>query len=371
MRTTQLPIPGTTPGTHMHLTVHRFGQSGARPQIYIQGGLHADEAPGMIVAHVLREKLAELDGQGLIAGEIILVPAANPIGLAQRVLGTHVGRFDLADGANFNRHYPELGPKALESVGPHLSDNAAHNVTLIRTALRSVLHKEVPQTPSQHLKFMLMGLALDADIVLDLHCDSEGMMHLYTLTTQADVFVPLGAHLGAHAVLTAMVSGDHPFDEAMSGPWQHIAAAFPHKPIPLACASVTVELRGEADVDYALADTDAEAILAFVTGLKAINRPARPTPAPLCKPTPLAASEPMVAPIAGLIVFRKSIGDVLAAGDIVADIIDPVSGETASVCTSAGGIFYARTNVRFIGAGRRFGKVAGTVLVQTGKLLGP
>ena len=60
----------------------------------------------MIVAHHLREQLLALEAEGRIEGEIVLVPSANPIGLAQRVLAAPVGRFDLANGMNFNRGYP-------------------------------------------------------------------------------------------------------------------------------------------------------------------------------------------------------------------------------------------------------------------------
>ena len=39
---------------------------------------------------------------------------------------------------------------------------------------------------------------------------------------------------------------------------------FPQYPIPLSCRSVTVELRGQADVDHDLADRDARALVAFL-----------------------------------------------------------------------------------------------------------
>ena len=57
-----------------------------------------------------------MEAEGRITGEIVLVPSANPIGLAQSVLGDHVGRFNLADGINFNRGYPDLMPKVAERI---------------------------------------------------------------------------------------------------------------------------------------------------------------------------------------------------------------------------------------------------------------
>ena len=47
---------------------------------YIQASLHADELPGMILAHHLIKMLDSADKLGLISKEIIIVPFANPIG---------------------------------------------------------------------------------------------------------------------------------------------------------------------------------------------------------------------------------------------------------------------------------------------------
>src|SRR5215218_9843408 len=101
MKTEQIALSPLAPGASLSLTVLRFGQEGARPCVYVQASLHADEIPGMIAAHHLRERLVALEAEGRIKGEIILVPSANPIGLAQRVMGDHIGRFHLADGVNF------------------------------------------------------------------------------------------------------------------------------------------------------------------------------------------------------------------------------------------------------------------------------
>lgn len=56
--------------------------------------------PAILVTRQLQEKLALLEVQGRLRGEIVLVPFANPLGLSQQVLGQHQGRFDLSDGRN-------------------------------------------------------------------------------------------------------------------------------------------------------------------------------------------------------------------------------------------------------------------------------
>ena len=67
----------------------------------------------MLVSQFLRTELTALEAQGKVLGEIILVPAANPLGLAQAIHGAPFGRFDLSTGTNFNRAYKHVarGPE--------------------------------------------------------------------------------------------------------------------------------------------------------------------------------------------------------------------------------------------------------------------
>ncbi|MFU1924814.1 succinylglutamate desuccinylase, partial [Klebsiella pneumoniae] len=66
---------------------------------------------------------------------------------------------------------------------------------------------------------LLYRHACDADLVLDLHCDFEAAIHLYTLPQQWPAFASLAARLGAAVGLLAEESGGGSFDEACSVPW--------------------------------------------------------------------------------------------------------------------------------------------------------
>ncbi|MDQ2803093.1 MAG: succinylglutamate desuccinylase/aspartoacylase family protein, partial [Pseudomonadota bacterium] len=234
MTTEILPLRGTAPGTTQTLAVRRFGVPGARPKIYVQAALHADETPGLLVAqHLLRRLQAHSDA-GRIVGEVVVVPLANPVGLSQRMLGSLLGRFDLASGTNFNRGFADLASRAAQAVAGKLTGDPAANEALIRAALLHANARSGVATPDEHLKRTLLGLALDADLVLDLHCENEGVMHLYTLTPLADRCRPWAALLGAQAVLLAPESGGQPFDEACSRPWLELRDRFPGHPVPLA-----------------------------------------------------------------------------------------------------------------------------------------
>lgn len=369
MKTDLIDLPALNPGATHRLTVQRFGQSGARPQVYVQASLHADEIPGMICAVHLREALLALEAEGAIRGEVILVPVANPLGLGQVMFGHGIGRFALSDGGNFNRDFPHLTPGALKRVESMLGPDAAANVAAIRKALAEEVEAWAVSTQVGALKKELIRLAVGADIVLDLHCDAEGAMHLYTQPTSAETFAPLAAWLGSQATLVAQESGGDPFDEVFSRPWVELRARFPLAPIPLACHSTTVELRGQADVAHGTARADAAAIVAFLRHVGAIAGAAPPLPEEAGSVTPLASSEPLVAPHSGIIVYHAAAGAMIEAGDAVAEIIDPVTGTVTPVIAQSSGVLFARSGSRFATPGKRLGKIAGTRLQRTGKLL--
>jgi len=260
-----IALPSPAAGTTRGLTCLRFGRPGQGPKAYIQASLHADELPGMLVAHHLRVLLTGLEQEGQLLGEVILVPAANPVGLAQTLLGTSQGRFDLRTGQNFNRMFANLSRDVWQRVQQELGQDAQHNQRLIRAAIRASLadsardEAAVDELSAQRLA--LMRLAADADVVLDLHCDCESLLHLYTGTPIWERVAPLAGLLGAHVALLETESGDDPFDEACSRIWWDIAAlAGEEFPIPLACLAATIELRGYADVNHATAARDAAAI---------------------------------------------------------------------------------------------------------------
>jgi predicted deacylase len=178
--------------------------------------------------------------------------------------------------------------------------------------------------------------------------------------------------MGAHAVLLALEAGEEPFDEACSRLWWDLAAHFGEgTPLPMACLSTTVELRGEMDVTYELARGDAAALMAFLKHAGVIDGGASlpPLPAPLCQPTPLEGVEPLAAPHDGVLVFLQPLGARLEAGATVADLIDPVSGAVTPVRTSVPGVFFARTAHRHLLRGMAIGKIAGAKAFRAGKLL--
>lgn len=370
MQTRFHQLPAASAGTQRSLRSLHFGAGRSGRKAYVQAALHADEPPPLLVAQVLRERLLALESQGLIEGEIVLVPMANPIGLSQDLMGTALGRFDLGSGLNFNRRFAHLTPALLARLGPRLGPDLHRNTAMIRAECAALLQAQSPQTETEALKQLLQLLAHDADLVLDLHCDHQAVLHVYAGTPQVEAVAPLAAWLGAQALLHAPVSGDEPFDESLARVWWELQAqCAPQHPIDaLGCVAATVELRGESEVSQALAEQDAQALIQYLAWQGHV-RLAVSAPPPGCAPTPLEGVEPITAPCAGVVVFDKAPGDWVEAGERVAQLVDPLSDVRTPVHARAAGRCFARISRRYVSRGTRLAKIAGAQAYRSGPLL--
>jgi predicted deacylase len=117
---------------------------------------------------------------GRLLGSVTLVPHANPIGAAQHLFGSHMGRFSGATRVNFNRSFP----------GPRQGWRPPPGWCCIRATFAE-----------RRLKSRLLELADGCTIVLDLHCDDEGVQYLYAPEVLWPEMSDLAACLEAEAAL--------------------------------------------------------------------------------------------------------------------------------------------------------------------------
>ena len=148
----KIHLPAMTPGTARSITWLRFGRAGARPKVYIQAAIHANELPGAIALHHLMPMLVEADRAGRIRGEVIVVPTVNPIGQSQLVGNNHLGRYDLLSRDNFNRNWLDLSDAVAERVGRKLGHDRASNADLIRKAAVASLKAMKPLNELQTMR---------------------------------------------------------------------------------------------------------------------------------------------------------------------------------------------------------------------------
>ncbi|MDW9374713.1 succinylglutamate desuccinylase/aspartoacylase family protein [Sinorhizobium meliloti] len=325
MDISEIIIAGDTPGVEWRLPVFRFkGASAAAPRTYIQAALHANELPGTALLHFLLEKLCQADEDGAILGDIAIVPQANPIGAAQAHFGELQGRFDLGSRTNFNRDFP------LISLGER----------------DGLLDEPDRYSAIDRLKRHLLDMALGAELVLDLHCDDEGLQYAYI----DEAFWPEAADLAAALDMEAVFLSDgqsSAFEEAVAHAWKHESEGERRTALP-GRLSVTVELRGTRDVYPDIALKDAEGMFRFLAGRGVVASTGAGLPAFAGKTVPLDNIEMIRAPETGAILFHRNIGDNVEAGELLATILvrPGVPGGTVEVRAPQDGLIVTRVSTR-------------------------
>jgi len=330
-------IAGDSEGVSYEFPVFRFdGTDRTAPSAYLQAALHAGELPGVVAIDALMPMLAKAEAEGRIRGSITVVPWANPIGRAQYHFGEHQGRFHLGTRTNFNRNFPLL---------------AAPDVKLLPdTTLGGA---------DRRLKTRLVQLSLGHDIVLDLHCDDEGLAYLYIHTSLWPAMADCSAAMGVDAVLLWSQDNSGTFEGASIMPYQNAPASVARFDRRVA---TTVEYRGMLDVDGALAASDAEGLYRLLVARGVILDPVLPKPGNFTGAVaPLENIEMMPSPKAGAILYDVKPGDRVAKGERLATIVHApgeVGGRTEVFAPQAG-LILTRRSRRIIRAGEDLLKLVG------------
>lgn len=372
MRHQQYPLAAPVPGTQRAVDVFEYGPDDAAGTVYIQASLHADELPGMLVAWQLKKWLQALDDKGVLKARVLVVPVANPIGLDQQLMDSPLGRYHLETLGNFNRGYRDVSQEVIAKAEGALGDDANANQRLVHQLIVDALAEQTASTEVESLKLILQQLASSAHYVLDLHCDFSAVEHLYTTPAGWQRFEPLARYFHSKASMLAVDSGGESFDECHTLVWERIRQHFGDSyPIPYGCASITLELRGQGDVNHDLAQQDATAILNWMRYSGLIDEAAPPLPELQHAATPLDAMDFLAAPIGGLLVFHARPGERLAQGALVAEIIDPLTDEVAEVRAPQAGMLYGRNERHMATKGMIVADLAGTHRHRSGYLLAP
>lgn len=362
-QTETIELVSSAPGSCRSLLVHRYGKPGQGPKAYLQAALHADEWPGVMAVHHLLPLLDAADEKGLIKGEVIVVPYANPIGLSQRI-GDHVpGRYAFDGSGNYNRNWADLVVGAVPLLEDKLTGVAEQDVETVRAAFRDVVAAQDARTEVAHLRKILMGLSCDADYVLDLHCDGEATMHVYANARHRDIAKDLSLDMDSPVLLLETTAGGGPFDEANASPWwqlgEHLDQA---KDLPPACFAATVEFRGRQDVNDHLGAKDAAGLYGFLCRRGVIADKVR-SQRDETYTAYLHETDVIHAPKAGLISYAVEVGAEVREGDLLATIIDPAATDPAAARVAlharTDGIFFARVDNRLVVPGLSVAKVAG------------
>jgi predicted deacylase len=340
MQTSEIVITDDVAGEWRIPVLTFTGADPTAPKAYIQAALHASELPGVAALHAFIPALRAAEQQGRLSGDVVIVPKCNPIGASQWLHGELQGRFEIASRANFNRDYP-----------------------LIALGDREALLDGIEAMPAaDQLKRRLLHLALGADLVLDLHCDDESQLYAYLEASFWPEALDLAESFGLEAVLLSD-GGSTAFEEAVTHAWKTGdlgARAAWHE----ARISLTMEFRGLRDVRPDLAAKDAEGLMAFlqrrgVVSGEPVRREAFSGPV-----AGLDYVQMIDAPKAGTVLFERTFGDQVKAGDRLATLVTtPGFPENdVAILAPVEGTIVTRVAARFVRRGDNLMKIASTAL---------
>ena len=362
-------LKGDSPGAARRLRGYVFGETGSGAKVYIQAGLHADEMPGVLVAQHLMTLLEQAETAGQMAGEVVVVPAANPIGLAQWAFQRPLGRQEADSLHNFNRGYPDLAKLVGDDLAGQIA-NAGDILALIRAAFLEATARlrDCARNDMLEMQAALLHWSCDADHVLDLHCDHVAVLHLYASTARPEDTALLAQSVGARLALVQDVSGGNAFDEANSAPWAALRARF-GEVIPAGCFATTLEYRGQFDVADHMAEQDAHNLMTYLAGVGVVrgwvDTPSHPVPPML----PLGGAAEVFAPQGGVVTWEKAVGAMVHLGTVLGHVTDPANRLRLPIISPADGMMFRRELWPSCLRGQSLAHVAGEIVLRDGDLL--
>jgi uncharacterized protein len=364
-------LRGDTPGSTVELHWYVVGPAAATEKVHLQAALHADEHPGTMVLHHLLPMLRAADEQNLLRARFTVMPLVNPLGLASLALRTHIGRYDLGTGVNHNRRWPDLFAAVRSQLAGRLADDARFNVNLIRKAVAQWIDAQQPRSAAEELRLLILREAHDASLILDLHCDDDSLVYIYTSPELMPHLQDLADWTGAAATLTAADSGGGSFDEVLPLLYRKLAQTNPGKPVPMASATATLEYRGRSDTFDEWGAEDARRLFGFLCERRLINADPGPRPDPMPEATPFEATEIIRADRPGLVAYRVGLGDPVRKGEVVAEII-ALDGSGAfmartPVLAGTSGFVLTRLSQKYVQRGSGIMKIVGETILPARK----
>ncbi|WP_394230829.1 succinylglutamate desuccinylase/aspartoacylase family protein [Shewanella colwelliana] len=316
---TSLKIGELATGQDLELPIFQFEPAHiTAPSVYIQANVHGAEVQGNAVIYQLMQLLENCE----LRGKVTLVPLANPLGINQKSGEFTLGRFDPITGVNWNREYfdHKVDVAAWYAKHSHLADGEliqAYRAMLVeRCQIR--LQSEWGVTTGQQQAVMLQRMGHEADIVLDLHTGPKACKHLYCPEYDAEAATLFSIPY------TLLIPNDFggAMDESVFCPWWQLSEYVGEqgRELTVPVSAFTLELGSQECIDLDDALVDAKGIMAYLShrGVVADTVPAAPMQRFACY---LKDYKKFHSPMGGMVEYLAKVGQPLAAGEPLANIL--------------------------------------------------
>ncbi|MBB4423882.1 putative deacylase [Bradyrhizobium sp. CIR48] len=124
--------------------------------------------------------------------------------------------------------------------------------------------------------------------------------------------------------------------------------------------AATLEYRGTTDVSDDLAVKDALGLIGFMEAVRILEPKSKLQQGGDTLHARLECVEYVAASAHRVVIFSKATGQKVAAGEEIAQILDPTTGERTSVTVRSPGIMFGRTGSRIAAPGSTLAAIAGT-----------
>ncbi|XOV80432.1 MAG: succinylglutamate desuccinylase/aspartoacylase family protein [Aestuariibacter sp.] len=261
-----LVVAQNASGRNLNVPVYKFVSDLPGPKVYIQSSIHGAEVQGNVVLYHLLQALKKAP----LKGEVTLVPNCNPVGSNLKSGEYTLGRFDPVNGQNWNRAYhydQDLVSEFAEKIQP--DTNISHVKQEYRHKLKASIDAKLNHSwglgLAECLNLKLQRMALEADIVLDLHNGPVSTRHIY---------VPEYARESAHYfniphVIFIPNTFAGALDEATFCPWWSLAdklkSRYPETDWHFGVEAFTMEMGSQEVIEFEAGATDAKSILTYLS----------------------------------------------------------------------------------------------------------
>lgn len=328
-------------GSTLTIPVFTFeGKNPYAPHVYIQSSIHGAEVQGNgIILHLIDHFVKHPP-----FGTIVLVPNVNPFSINQRLGDYGYSRFDPNTGDNWNRLYDNISCRtSLEKtsddqivieeflLGTNPSTPTAAVINKLQIEILNRLDKRLEGQHSygKKLALQIQRMASEADIVLDLHCDTISLPHLYTPNYAIDS----ARAFNIPYIISIPEKFAGALDEASFCPWSNLARVWNNSIYPKPhVEAFTLEFGSQEILDLEAAKQQALGIIHYLAKKQVCDDVAyeRTNEQYVC---PLAELHNIYAPQGGYISHFAPLGRVVQANEPLLEILK-ISDLNASTVTN-------------------------------------
>ncbi|WP_189406879.1 succinylglutamate desuccinylase/aspartoacylase domain-containing protein [Alteromonas halophila] len=322
LRKTHLPVAQNASGRNLNVPVYHIKGSQPGPRVYIQSSIHGAEVQGNVVIYHLLQQLQDQ----AICGEIVLVPNCNPVGTNIKAGEYTLGRFDPVNGTNWNRGY-YYDEQAVHRFADTVS--ADDSTDAIKTAFRQYQADHIAEKLAnpwglglaQQLNLRLQQMAVDADIVLDLHNGPVSTRHIYipdyARHAAMDFNIP-------HCIFIPNVFAGA-LDEACFCPWWTLTDALRDRlgvEHNFSVEAFTLEMGSQEVIHFGEGRIDAHSILAYLNR-RGVLADCEITPDSMTRVgVSLSDYKTLYTDWGGMVEYLARPGDVVQKGQPLANILN-------------------------------------------------